>query len=197
MELQQISSTNATMPCLPTTSVPLHFLCTSISHHAMTRCLPTTTTPTRVLSVSLSPPPGPSLGSFFPFLQFLDEQGGVPTLNCRLSFLCIFVIQNRWTECGRSLGEGGTHNSALVGSWGQRHCWQQCLPLHKDWGHNDLTGSDALERMVQIPLQEKSSAAGKLHVMSKEITWDSLGAWNCTRGGSQSSLNFFYRRILG
>jgi hypothetical protein len=27
-----------------------------------------------------------------------------------------------------------------------------------------LAGSDALERMVQIPLQEISSAAGKLHV---------------------------------
>jgi hypothetical protein len=61
-----------------------------------------------------------------------------------------------------------------------------------------LTGSDALQRMVQIPLQENSSAAGKLHVMSKEITWDdSLGARNCTGGGSQSSLNFFDPRILG
>ncbi len=76
MELQQISSTNATMPCLPTTSVPLHFLCTSISHNAMTRCLPTTTT-TRVLSVclarslSLSPSPllDPSSLFFFNFLM--------------------------------------------------------------------------------------------------------------------------------
>jgi hypothetical protein len=48
------------------------------------------------------------------------------------------------------------------------------LPLCKNRDHNDLSCSqiDALERMVEIPLQETSSAAGKLHVIStgREIT---------------------------
>jgi hypothetical protein len=33
-------------------------------------------------------------------------------------------------------------------------------------GHNDLSGSNALEQMVQIPLQEKNSTATKLHIIS-------------------------------
>lgn len=99
MELQQIILNDATMPCLPTTSVPLHFLCTSISHDAMTRCLPTTT---RVLSVSLYLSPRASLGSFFPFLQFLDGQGGVP--NPQL--LSLFSLHLRYSKSlNRGAGE--------------------------------------------------------------------------------------------
>ncbi len=51
--------------------------------------------------------------------------------------------------------------------------------------------------MVQIPLQENSSTAGKLHVISggREIAcnleWQ--GAGNCIWGGPQSTLRFLTR----
>jgi hypothetical protein len=48
--------------------------------------------------------------------------------------------------------------------------------------------------LVQIPLKENSSDAGKLHVMSKEITWDS---WEQEIVLGEVSKVPFNPRILG
>jgi hypothetical protein len=71
------------------------------------------------------------------------------------------------------------------------------FPCAKTEVHNDLSCSDALERMVQIPLQENSSTAGKLHVISggREIAcnlqWQGTG--NRIWGGPQGTLRFLTR----